>query len=223
MKPTLKRDQRAFGVLFQKSPQPEELALCPLFALRDESGSEVSYRGSDIPLEEANACASITTSPVPKRPEGEGKPIPEAYNLSATRRVKHLARKKKFCAQDRLAEIISEAEHMWGRPVIRPSDAEEVRQESASSGEESAEERDKDVSTPPDEAFAEDMVEEHSPWTPSTEHPGTPPPPNYDCEMEHATSPESYTAPDQTEEEVQTGTLERVSTEGLKIPLQAGV
>jgi hypothetical protein len=43
------------------------------------------------------------------------------------------------------------------------------------------------------------MVEEHTPRSPSTECQGTPPPPNYDCEMEHATPPESYTAPYQTE------------------------
>jgi hypothetical protein len=30
LEPTLERDQRAFGVLFRKSPQPEELALCPI-------------------------------------------------------------------------------------------------------------------------------------------------------------------------------------------------
>jgi len=39
----------------------------PPFALRDESGTEASYRGSDIPLEETNAGASTTTSPVPPR------------------------------------------------------------------------------------------------------------------------------------------------------------
>jgi len=176
----------------------------PPFALRDESGSEASYRGSDIPLEETNAGASTTTSPVPERLEGEGKPTPEACTVQAMRQVKHPARKKKFGARDRLAKIISEAERMWGRPVIRPSDAEEVQQESASSGEESAEERDEDVSTPQNEAFTEDMVEEHTPRTPSTERPGTPPPPSYDWEMGHATPQESYTAPDQTE--VQMGT-----------------
>jgi hypothetical protein len=37
---------------------------------------------------------------------------------------------------------------MWGKPVIRPSDAEEVRQESASSGEESTGEGDEDATTP---------------------------------------------------------------------------
>jgi hypothetical protein len=98
--------------------------------------------------------------------------------VQVTRRVKHPARKKKFDARDRLVEIISEAEQMWGKPVIRPSDAEEVRQESAPSGEESVEERDEDVSTPRDEAFVEDFVEEGTPWTPSSERPGTPPPPD---------------------------------------------
>jgi hypothetical protein len=186
----------------------------PPFALRDESSYEASYRGSDIPLEETNAGASTTTSLVPERSEGEGKPIPEACTVQAMRRVKHPARKKKFGARDRLAEIILEAERMWGRPVIRPFDAEEVRQESA-------EERDEDVSTPQDEAFAEDMVEEHTPRTPSTERPGTPPPPSYDYEMEHATSQESYTALDQTE--VQMGTPYRVSTEVPGSSQQAGV
>jgi hypothetical protein len=100
--------------------------------------------------------------------------------VQVTRRVKHPARKKKFGIRDRLVEIISEAEQMWGKPVIRPSDAEEVRQESSPSGEESVEERDEDVSTPP---FVEDFVEEGTPQTPSSERPGTPPPHSYDCEM----------------------------------------
>jgi hypothetical protein len=85
---------------------------------------------------------------VPERSEEEGEPIPKAHNVQAMRRVKHPARKKKFSARDRQVKIISEAERMWGRPVIRPSDAEKVRQESAPSGEESVEERDEDVSTP---------------------------------------------------------------------------
>jgi hypothetical protein len=111
-----------------------------------------------------------------ERSEGEGELVPEACTVQTAHRVKHLARKKKFGARDRLAEIILEAERMWGRPVIRPSDAEEVRQESESLVEESAEERNEAVSTPRDEAFTEDMVEEHTPWTPSTERPRTPPP-----------------------------------------------
>jgi len=120
----------------------------PHFGLRDETSFEASHRGSDIPLEETNAGASITTSLVPERSKGEGKPIPEARILPPMRQVKHAAREKKFGARDRLAEIISEAEYMWGKPVIRPSDAEEVRQESASSGEESTGEGDEDATTP---------------------------------------------------------------------------
>jgi hypothetical protein len=65
-------------------------------------------------------------------------------------------------------------------------------------------------------------VEEHTPHTPSTECPATPPPPNYECETEHATSPESYMTPDQTEV-VHTGIPERVSTKELEIPPQARV
>jgi hypothetical protein len=61
----------------------------PPFALRDESGSEASYWGSDIPLEETNADASTTTSPVLERSETEGEPIPEACTVPATRQVKH--------------------------------------------------------------------------------------------------------------------------------------
>lgn len=141
--------------------------------------------------------------------------------MQVTCRVKHPARKKKFGARDRLVEIISEAERMWGRPVIRPSDAEEVRQESAPSGEESVEERGEDVSTPQDEVFVEDTVEEDTPRTPSSERPGTPPPPSYDCEMGNATPQESYTALDQTE--AQMGTPERVNTEEPRSSQQAGV
>jgi hypothetical protein len=99
----------------------------PYFGLRDETSSEVAHWGSDIPLEETNAGASTTTSPVPERSEGESEPIHEARTVLAMRRVKHAARKKKFGARDCLAEIISEAERMWGKPVIRPSDAEEVQ------------------------------------------------------------------------------------------------
>jgi hypothetical protein len=112
----------------------------PPFGLRDEPSSEASHRGSDIPFKETNAGASTTTSPVPERSEGEGEPTPEVRTVPTMRRVKHAAKKKKFGTRDRLAEIISEAESMWSRPVIRPSDAEEIRQESASSGEQSTEE-----------------------------------------------------------------------------------
>jgi hypothetical protein len=39
--------------------------------------------------------------------------------------VKHMAMKKKFGPRDRLAGIILGVERMWGRPVIRPSNADE--------------------------------------------------------------------------------------------------
>jgi hypothetical protein len=141
--------------------------------------------------------------------------------VQVTRRVKHSARKKKFGVRDRLVEIISEAERMWGKAVIRPSDAEEVRQESAPSGEESVEERDEDVSTPRDEAFVEDLVEEGTPRTPSSERPGTPPPPSCDCEMGHVTPKEPCTAPDQTEPQM--GTTKKVNAEEPGSSRQVGV
>jgi hypothetical protein len=193
----------------------------PIFALSDESRSEASYQGSDTPLAEANVEASTTTSPVTERSEGVGELILGTQTVQVTRRVKHLGRKRKFGARDRLAGIISEAERMWGRPVIRPSDAEEVRQESVPSGEESVEERDEDVSTPRDEAFIEDFVEEGTPQTPSIERLGTPPPPSCDWEMGHATLQEPCTAPDQTEPQMETP--ERVNTEGPGSSQQASI
>jgi hypothetical protein len=114
------------GFVPEVSPT-QEAGSMPPFVLRDESGSEASYQGPDTPLEETHAGASTVTSPVPERSEEEGEPIPEAYNVQVTLRVKHSARKKKFSARDRLVEIISEAEWMRGKLVIRPPDAEEVR------------------------------------------------------------------------------------------------
>lgn len=108
-----------------------------------------------------------------------------------------------------------------GKAVIRPSDAEEVRQESAPSGGESIEERDEDVGTPRDEASVEDFVEEGTPRTPSSERPETPPPPSCDCEMGHETPQEPCTAPDPNEAE--TGTTERGNTEEPKTSQRAGV
>jgi hypothetical protein len=208
------------GFVPEVSPT-QETGSTPPFVLRDESSSEASYQGPDTFLEETNAGASTVTSPAPERSEEEGEPIPEAHNMQVARRVKYLARKKKFGVRDRLVEIISEAERMWGKPVIRPSDAEEVRQESAHLGEESIEERNEDVSTPRDEAFVGDFVEEGTPRTPSSERPGTPRTPSCDCEMGHATPQEPCTAPDQTEP--QTGTLKRVNTEEPGSSQQMGV
>jgi hypothetical protein len=209
-----------WGFVLEVSPT-QEAGSTPPFVLRDESGSEASYQGPDTPLEETNAGASTVTSLMPERSEEEGEPILEAHNVQVTRRVKHPARKKKFGVRDCLVKIISEAEQMWGKPVIRPSNAKEVRQESTPSGEESVEKRNEDVSTPRDEAFVEDLVEEGNPRTPSSERPGTPPPPSCDCEMGHATPQEPCTAPDQTEPQM--GTIERVNTEEPGSSRQVGV
>jgi hypothetical protein len=117
----------------------------PPFSLRDETSFEASHRGSDAHNEEVNLGESVTASPASTRSEGEGELRPEASPVPAARRVKHVVKRKKFGPRDRLAEIISEVEWMWGRPVIRPS---EVRQESAFSGEESPGDDDEDVATP---------------------------------------------------------------------------
>jgi hypothetical protein len=126
-------------------------------------------------------------APEPER-SGEGdETVLEARDIQATRRVKHPARKRKFTAQDRIAEKILEAERMWGKAVIRPSDAEEVRQEPAASGGESFEERDEEAGTPRDEPFIEEFEAEGTPRTPSSDRPETPPPPEENHETGHAT------------------------------------
>jgi hypothetical protein len=209
---------RGFGP--EVSPT-QEAGSTPPFVLRDESGSEASYQGPDSPLEETHVGASTVTSPALERSEEGDEPRPEAHNMQVTRRVKHPAKKRKFSVQDRLVEIISEAERMWGKAVIRPSDAEEVRQESAPSGGESIEERDEDVGTPRDEALVEDFVEEGTPRTPSSERPETPPLPSCDCEMGHETPQEPCTAPDPNE--AQTGTTERRNTEEPEASQRASV
>jgi hypothetical protein len=195
----------------------QETGSTPAFGLRDESGSEASYQGPETSFEETHAGASTVTSSVPERSKEEGEPKPEVHNLQATRRVKHLARKKKFGAQERLAEIISEAERMWGKPIILPSDAEEVRQESTPSGEDSVEERDEVVSIPQNESLADDFMEEGIPRTPSSECPETPPLPNSECEMGHAPPPQPS-----TQEEPPTGTHDRQNTEEPRRSQQVG-
>jgi len=139
-----------WGFVPEVSPTPEAGA-APSFVLRDESDSEASCQGEqgvETSFEEPPLGASMVTTPEPER-SGEGdEAIPEARDIQVTRSVKHPARKRKFTAQDRIAEIISEAERMLGKAVIRPSDAEEVRQESAPSGDESLEERGEDAGTP---------------------------------------------------------------------------
>jgi hypothetical protein len=198
-----------------------EVGTTPSFVLRDKSGSEASYQGPDTPLEETHVGASTVTSPAPERSEEGDEPRPEAHNVRITRRVKHPARKRKFSVQDCLVKIISEAERMWGRAVIRPSDVEEVRQESAPSGDESIEERDEDVGTPRDEASFGEFEEEGIPQTPSLERPETPPPPESDCEIGHATPQEACTASDQNKAHI--GTPEVENIEKPRTSQQAGV
>jgi hypothetical protein len=208
------------GFVPEVSPT-QEAGSTPPFILRDESGSEASYQGPDTPFEENHAGASTINSPAPERSKEGDEPKLEAHDVQVTRRVKHPTRKRKFSVQDRLVEIISEAERMWGKAVIRPSDVEEVRQESAPSGGESIEERDEDVGTFRDEASVEGFVEEGTPQTPSSERPKTPPPPSCDCEMGHETPQEPCTTPDPNE--AQTGTTERGNTEEPETSQRAGV
>jgi hypothetical protein len=101
---------------------------------------------------------------------------------------------------------------MWGRPV----DAEEVRQESAFLGDESARDGDEEATTPQNQTLAEDMDEEHTHRTHSVKRPDTPPPFVYDWETEHVTSSRSHMAPAQTEV-VERGIPERVGVEGPEI------
>lgn len=177
------------GFVPEVSPTPEADAV-PSFVLRDESGSEASYRGeqgAETSFEEPPLGASTVTTSEPER-FGEGnEAILETRDMQVTRRVKHPARKRKFTAQDRIVEMISVAERMWGKAVIRPSNVEEVRQESAPLGDESLEERDEDAGTPRDESPNEEFAAEGTPRTPFSERPETPPLPKDDCEMGHAT------------------------------------
>jgi hypothetical protein len=199
------RSASFWGFVPEVSLTPEAGA-APSFVLRDESDSEASCQGeqgAETSFEEPPLGASMVTTPEPER-SGEGdEVIPEARDIQVKRRVKHPARKRKFTAQDRIAEMISEVERMWGKAVIRPSDAEEVHQESAPSGDESLEERSEDPGTPRDEPFIEEFAAEGTPRTPSSECPETPPLPEDDCEMGHATPQAPCIIPEQSE--TQTG------------------
>jgi hypothetical protein len=99
---------------------------------------------------------------------------------------------------------------MWGKAVIRPSDAEEVRQEPAPSGDESLGERDEYAGSPRDEPFIEEFEAEGTPRTPSSERPGTPPPPEDDCEMGHATPQAPCSPPVQSETHTGTPEVENI-------------
>jgi hypothetical protein len=84
---------------------------------------------------------------------------------------------------------------MWGKAVIRPSDAEEVRQEPTASGGESLEERDEEAGSPRDEPLVEEFEAEGTPRTPSSKRPDTSPPPKENPETGHATPQAPCSAP----------------------------
>ncbi|XP_062151032.1 uncharacterized protein LOC133859593 [Alnus glutinosa] len=113
---------------------------------------------------------------------------------------------------------------MWGRPVIMPSDTEEVRQESAFLGNESDGNDDEEATAPQNQnqTSVEDMEEEHTPRTPSEERMGTPPPPEPEGEVESGISPRSRPSADQNEE-VKRGTLEGAGAMRSKSPQYTGV
>jgi hypothetical protein len=84
---------------------------------------------------------------------------------------------------------------MWGKAVIRPSDAEEVRQEPIASCGESLEEMDEEVGTPRAEPLVEEFEVEGTPRTPSSERPDTPPLPEENLETGPATPQAPCSAP----------------------------
>lgn len=186
----MKRDLQVFGGFIPEvSPSPEASA-APSFVLGDESGSEASYQGeqgAETSFAEPHLRTSTADAPKPER-SGEGdETVPEARDIQVTSRVKHPARKRKFTAQDRIAEKLLEDERMWGKAFIRPSDAEEVRQEPIASCDESLEERDEEASTSRAEPLVKEFEAEATPRTPSSERPETPPPPEENCETGHST------------------------------------
>jgi hypothetical protein len=140
-----------------------EVSPTPSFVLRDESGSEASFHGEQRAAPERSG-------------EREGN-VPEARDVPVVRRVKHPARKRKLTGQDRMAQRLADAGRLWGKPVITPSDAEEVRQETVASSGDSLEEMDEEVGT----FRAEPLVEEPEvggiPRTPPSERSEIPSPP----------------------------------------------
>jgi hypothetical protein len=99
---------------------------------------------------------------------------------------------------------------MWGKAVIRPSDAEEVRQEPIASSGESLEKMDEEVGTPRDEPLVEEFEAEGTPQTPSSEHPDTPPPPEEDRETGHTTPQAPCSAPVQLETHIGAPEVENI-------------
>jgi hypothetical protein len=146
-------------------------------SLVDESGSEEPSSPSRSNNEEIKFGIPEATSPTLESVNNEDNPSSEAgMNVPAHPQVKHLAKRRKFRPRDRLAGMISEAKQMWGRSVTRPTDAEEVRQESAFLDNES-DANDEEVETPQNRTYARDMEEEHTPRTSFVERMATPPTP----------------------------------------------
>jgi hypothetical protein len=84
---------------------------------------------------------------------------------------------------------------MWGKAVIRPFDAEEVRQEPSASCGESLEEMEEEADTPRVDPLVEEFEAEGTPRTPSSERPDTPPPPEENHETRNITPQASCSAP----------------------------
>jgi hypothetical protein len=82
---------------------------------------------------------------------------------------------------------------MWGRAVIMPIDAEEVRQEFAFSGNDFKGNGDEGDTTPRPQSrtTVEELEEEHTLRSPSTERMDTPPPPESEGEGVSRMSPGS--------------------------------
>lgn len=192
------------GFIPEVSPTPE-VSPAPSFVLRDESGSEASFQG-----EQRAEASSAEPPPVASTAEGlepemsgEGLGnVPEVRDVPVRRRVKHPARKRKPSAQDRISQSLMDAELLWGKVVITPHDAEEVRQESL---------EEEQVGTPRDETRDEDSEVEGIPRTPSSERPESSPIHGEDREPGSATPQDSCSAPAQTEPP--TGASEAVNVE----------
>jgi len=111
------------GFMPQAPPHRREGNLPP-FGLRDETSSEASHHGSEIPIEEPIGAAFEARSLTSPRTQEEAEPTPEPSPLHTPSRVKHMAQRKKFGPQGRLASLIFEAEEMLGRPTYNPSEVE---------------------------------------------------------------------------------------------------
>jgi hypothetical protein len=86
----------------------------PPFGLRDETSSEASHHGLEIPIEEPEGATFGATSPTPLWTEEGAEPTPEPSPQQTPRRLKHMAQRKKLGPRGHLASLIFEAEEMLG-------------------------------------------------------------------------------------------------------------